>query len=116
VAGLPYQPNLNDGVLLNAARSIVSLACAGGPKTRRPPGASWEAGDYDWAHMAYTIWPARVKEVCRRDRSIAIAHGLEALCEVPIKTGKRPSTAATTAAPLTSTLRVTTLNLDTVAV
>ena len=63
--------------------------------------AAWrklEAGDYDWAHIAYTIWPARVQEVCRKDRSIAIAHGLEALCEVPIKTGKRPSTAATTAA------------------
>jgi hypothetical protein len=50
--------------------------------------AAWrklEAGDYDWAHIAYTIWPARVQEVCRKDRSIAIAHGLEALCEVAVK-------------------------------
>ena len=41
-----------------------------------------EAGEYDWAHMAYTLWPERVREVCRHDRSIAIAHGLEELCEV----------------------------------
>ena len=40
--------------------------------------ACWEelqAGDYDWAHLAYTIWPARVKEKCKADRSLAIAHG-----------------------------------------
>ena len=41
-----------------------------------------EAGEYDWAHMAYTLWPGRVREVCKHDRSIAIAHGLEELCEV----------------------------------
>lgn len=29
------------------------------------------------------LWPDRVKEKCRTDRSIAIAHGLEHLCEVP---------------------------------
>ncbi|MEE9268669.1 MAG: hypothetical protein V3V49_00240, partial [Candidatus Krumholzibacteria bacterium] len=34
-----------------------------------------------------------VKEECRRDRSVAIAHGLESLCEVevlaPNRTGKK---------------------------
>jgi hypothetical protein len=30
-------------------------------------------GDYDWPHLACTIWP---------DRSSAITHGLEDLCEV----------------------------------
>jgi len=40
--------------------------------------------------LAYTIWPDRVKQVCKKDRSIAIAHGLEHLCEVkaPEKKGK----------------------------
>jgi hypothetical protein len=98
VAGLPYQPNLNDGVLLNAAPLHRLFGLRRWAKDTEAAWRKLEAGDYDWAHMAYTIWPARVKEVCRRDRSIAIAHGLEALCEVPIKTGKRPSTAATTAA------------------
>jgi hypothetical protein len=44
-----------------------------------------EAGEYDWAHMAYTIWPERVKRVYETDRSIAIAHGLEELCKVEAK-------------------------------
>lgn len=39
-------------------------------------------GDYDWAHLAYTIWPQRVEKVCEKDRSIAIAHDLEHLCKV----------------------------------
>jgi len=48
-----------------------------------------EKGEYDWAHMAYTLWPDRVREVCKHDRSIAIAHGLEELCEVPEKGAKK---------------------------
>jgi len=48
-----------------------------------------EAGDYDWAHLAYTLWPDRVREVCKRDRSIAIARGLEELCQVEEKVSKK---------------------------
>ena len=56
--------------------------------------ACWEslkAGEYAWAHLAYTIWHDRVKKVCKTGRSIAIAHGLEHLCEVkaPEKNAKR---------------------------
>ena len=39
--------------------------------------------------MALNIWPERVREVCRRDRSIAIAHGLESLCEVEGRASER---------------------------
>ena len=38
-----------------------------------------EKGDYDWAHLAMAYWPDRVCEKCKIDKSIAIAHGLEAL-------------------------------------
>jgi len=48
-----------------------------------------EAGEYDWAHLIYTLWPERVREVCQRDCSIAIAHGLEELCEVEEKVSKK---------------------------
>jgi hypothetical protein len=41
-----------------------------------------EAGEYDWAHLAFTIWPRRVEKLCVTDRSVAIAHGLEHLCKV----------------------------------
>ena len=40
-----------------------------------------EKGDYDWAHLAYSYWPERVKDKCRADKSLAIAHGLEDLYE-----------------------------------
>jgi hypothetical protein len=40
-----------------------------------------EKGDYDWAHLAYSIWPDRVRDKCRHDKSLAIAHGLEDLYE-----------------------------------
>jgi hypothetical protein len=39
--------------------------------------------------QAYSIWPDRVREVCKHDRSIAIAHGLEELCEVAVKPTKK---------------------------
>ncbi len=41
------------------------------------------------SHLAYSIWPDRVREVCKTDRSIAIAHGLEELCEVQAKPTKK---------------------------
>jgi hypothetical protein len=62
------------------------------PKWRKDLQDCWNklaAGEYDWAHLAYSIWPDRVRSVCRHDRPIAIAHGLEALCEVMPKPGKK---------------------------
>ena len=79
---LPWQPNLNDGVLITAAPLWPLFRL---PKWRKDLKACWdklEKGDYDWAHLAYTIWPKRVEEVCKTDRSIAIAHGLEHLCQM----------------------------------
>ena len=77
-----WKPNLNDGVLITASPlwKLYRL-----PKWRKDLEACWkklEAGDYDWAHLAYTLWPARVREKCKTDRSLAIAHGLEDLCQV----------------------------------
>jgi hypothetical protein len=33
-----------------------------------------EKGDYDWAHLAMAYWPDRVREKCKTDKSLAIAH------------------------------------------
>jgi hypothetical protein len=49
--------------------------------SHRQLGAALERREYEWAHMAFTIWPKHVREACRRGRSIAIAHGLGALFE-----------------------------------
>jgi len=45
--------------------------------------AKLEKGDYDWAHLAMAYWPERVREKCKTDKSLAIAHGLEDLYVEP---------------------------------
>jgi len=91
VAGLPYKPNLNDGLLITASPLWRLFRL---PKWQKDLKACWEsleAGEYDWAHIALTIRPNEVRQKCKKDRSIAIAHGLEELCEVkaPEKKAKR---------------------------
>lgn len=77
-----WKPNLNDGVLITACPLWKLFRL---PKWRKDLEACWkelEAGEYDWAHLACSLWPDRVREKCKKDRSIAIAHGLEEICEV----------------------------------
>lgn len=81
VAELPYRPNLNDGVIINAAPLHNLFRLRSWAKDTAGCWDKLENGDYDWAHLAYTIWPERVKEACKKDRSIAIAHDLEGLYE-----------------------------------
>lgn len=89
VAKLPWQPNLNDGVQITLAplHSLFRLS-----KWQKKLKETWdklEKGDYDWAHLAHSIWPHRVRQKCRTDKSLAIAHSLEALYEPPPETPKR---------------------------
>ncbi len=89
IAALPYKPDLNDGVIINAAPLHKLFRLRKWAKDSEAVWRKLEAGDYDWAHLAYTLWPDRVREVCRRDRSIAIAHGLEGLCEVAERVSRK---------------------------
>lgn len=82
IAELPYKPNLNDGVIINAAPFHNLFRLSKWAKDTKKCWDKLEKGEYDWAHLAYTIWPDRVREVCKKDRSIAIAHDLESICEV----------------------------------
>ena len=89
VAELPYKPDLNDGVQIAAAPLWKLFRL---PAWRKVLEATWkklEKGEYDWSSLAYTIWPERVREGCRTDRSLAIAHGLEDLCEAEVAPKKR---------------------------
>jgi hypothetical protein len=88
-ADLHIAPNLNDGVILNIAPLWELVPWKEAKKY-------WEAlqeGKYDWSHIAYRLWPERVKELCKHDRSVAIAHGLEDLCEAPPPKPKRAAAA-----------------------
>lgn len=93
IAALPYKPDLNDGVIINASPFHNLFRLRPWAKDTEDCWKKLQKGDYDWAHLAYTIWPDRVRKVCRTDRSIAVAHGLEDLCEVeapePKKKGGR---------------------------
>ena len=91
IAKLPYQPNLNDGVQITVAPlwSLFRL-----PKWQKKLKETWETlekGDYDWAHLAYSIWPDRIRQKCQTDKSLAIAHNLETLYEPPPEKPKKPS-------------------------
>lgn len=89
IAALPYKPDLNDGVIINAAPFHGLFRLRSWAKDTEDCWKKLAKGDFDWAHSAYTIWPDRVRKVCRTDRSIAIAHRLEDLCEVEAPESKK---------------------------
>jgi len=72
-----YNPDLNDGVLVNASGLWPLLY----PQWREPK--KWWAAlslakgrkDYDWSRLAMRYWPSRVDEKCRVDPSLGVAHG-----------------------------------------
>ena len=74
-----WNPDLDDGIVLVEAplwRLVPHKPWAKELKSR------WDdlaAGKYDWAHLAMHLWPERVVPTCATDRSLAIAHGLEAV-------------------------------------
>ncbi len=75
-----YQPNLNDGVLITACPLAKYFRHAGFRKNLEACWKELSRGEYDWSHLAMAMWPERVLAVCKKDRSIAIAHGREDLC------------------------------------
>lgn len=89
IAALPFKPDLNDGVIINASPFHNLFRLRPWAKDTEDCWKKLENGDYDWANLAYAMWPDRVREVCKTDRSIAIAHGLEELCEVEAPVGKK---------------------------
>lgn len=78
-----YQPNHDDGVQITAAPLWPLFRHKPWQKLLKDTWAKLEKGDYDWAHLAMTYWPERVREKCRLDKSLAIAHGLEELYVEP---------------------------------
>ncbi len=85
--------NFNDGVQITAAPLWKLFQHKAWQKKLKKTWEELEKGKYDWAHLAYSIWPERVLKKCHKDHSFAIAHDVEAeLWEevgVPEKSGKR---------------------------
>lgn len=74
-----YKPNHDDGVQISAAPLWSLFRHKPWQKVLKDTWAKLEKGDYDWAHLAMNYWPERVREKCKTDKSLAIAHGLEDL-------------------------------------
>ncbi|MCX7075199.1 MAG: hypothetical protein NTZ45_00260, partial [Methylococcales bacterium] len=72
-----WKPNLNDGVQITAAPLWRLFQHKPWQNKLKETWEKLEAGEYDWAHLAYSIWPARVLRKCHKDRSLAIAHEVE---------------------------------------
>ncbi len=72
-----YAPDLDDGVMINAAALWPLLD----PQWKDPKKwwkelASAEGRkDYDWSHLAMRYWPTRVDGKCQTDPSLGVAHG-----------------------------------------
>jgi hypothetical protein len=72
-----WNPNLNDGVIINHAILWRITSYTPWQKKCKECWDKLVKGDYDWAHLAFHLWPDRVIRKCTTDRSLAIAHGLE---------------------------------------
>lgn len=73
-----WKPNLDDGVQVNSAPLWKFFQHKVWQKKLKKTWEELEQGKYDWSHLAYNSWPERVLKQCQQDRSIAIAHGVEA--------------------------------------
>ncbi|WP_293365504.1 hypothetical protein [Phenylobacterium sp.] len=76
-----YKPNHDDGVQITAAPLWPLFRHKPWQKVLKDTRAKLEKGDFDWARLAMAYWPDRVREKCKTDKSLAIAHDLEELYE-----------------------------------
>lgn len=72
-----WSPNQNDGIQINAAPFWRLFRNKSWQKKLKRTWEQLQEGDYDWAHLAFSIWPERVLKKCHTDRSLAIAHDVE---------------------------------------
>lgn len=85
-----YKPNHDDGVQICAAPLWSLFRHKPWQKVLKETWGKLERGDYDWAHLAMAYWPDRVREKCKTDKSLAIAHGLEDVYVAPPSSPKAP--------------------------
>jgi hypothetical protein len=91
VIKLPYRPSVNDGVLISASPLWKLFRL---PKWQKDLRSCWDGvtrGEFDWAHLALSIRPDEIRERCKSDRCLAIAHDLEHLCTAePVSSTRKP--------------------------
>jgi hypothetical protein len=73
----PYRMDLNDGVMVNSAAlwPLLDPLWKDPKKWWKELAAAKGRKDYDWSHLAARYFPDRVEEKCKKDPSLAVAHG-----------------------------------------
>lgn len=78
---LPYKPNHDDGVPVTAAPLVNVFRHNGWKNECQDKWDELSKGDYDWSHMAYSIFPQRIRDKVKKDWCLALTHGLKELCD-----------------------------------
>lgn len=76
-----YKPNHDDGVPVTAAPLVALFRHRQWQNECRDNLNELQQGGYDWSHLAYAMFPSRIREKARRDWCMALTHDLEELCE-----------------------------------
>lgn len=89
-----YVPNHDDGVPVTAAPLQKLIVHSGWSNECKNNFADLEKGEYDWSHLAMSLYPARVTSKAKKDWCLALTHGLEDICENKPKEKKTKKKAA----------------------
>ena len=77
---LPYRPNHDDGIPVTAA-PLAELFAHNLWKTECKDNlVGLNKGDYDWSHLAFSMFPSRIRDKAKKDWCLALTHGLEEIC------------------------------------
>ena len=73
----PYAMDLDDGVMVNAAAlwPLLDPMWKDPKKWWKELATAKGRKDYDWSHLSARYFPSRVDEKCKKDPSLAVAHG-----------------------------------------
>ncbi len=81
IIGEGYVPCHDDGVPVTSAPLLQLIPHRAWRQECEKNMEALEKGEYDWSHLAMSLYPARVTQKAKRDWCLALTHGLEHLCE-----------------------------------
>jgi hypothetical protein len=76
-----YKPNHDDGVPVTACPLVKLIRHSGWRQECTDNLKKLQEGEYDWSHLAFSLYPARITQKAKNDWCMALTHGLEHLCE-----------------------------------
>lgn len=76
-----YEPNHDDGVPVTSCPLVNLIFHRAWKAECQSNLEDLNKGNYDWSHLAMSMYPARVTQKAKKDWCMALTHGLEHLCE-----------------------------------